>query len=89
MEAPQKRCRTSVVWEHFHLETPNKVRCMYCDRQLAYCNNTSSMMRHLRSTHPAILQGADDGSIPPVPRPATDTAGPSKQGMHCLKYNYN
>ncbi|XP_056090727.1 uncharacterized protein LOC130070380 [Rhinichthys klamathensis goyatoka] len=36
-------------------------------------------MRHLRSTHPAILQGAEDG-IPPVPRPATDTAGPSKQG---------
>lgn len=60
MKAPQKRCGTSVVGEHFHLETPNKVRCMYCDRQLAYCNNTSSMMRHLRSTHPAILQGADD-----------------------------
>ncbi|XDV36064.1 hypothetical protein PO909_005915 [Leuciscus waleckii] len=78
MEAPQKRCRTSVVWEHFHLETPNKVRCVYCDWQLAYCNNTSSMMCHLRSTHPAILQGAEDG-IPPVPRPATDSAGPSKQ----------
>ncbi|XP_052407935.1 zinc finger BED domain-containing protein 4-like [Carassius gibelio] len=80
MEAPQKRCRKSVVWEHFHLETPNKVRCMYCDRQLAYFNNTSSMMRHLRSTHPAILQCAEDGNFPPVPRPATDTAGPSKQG---------
>ncbi|XP_026098618.1 zinc finger BED domain-containing protein 4-like [Carassius auratus] len=80
MEAPQKRCRKSVVWEHFHLETPNKVRCMYCYRQLAYFNNTSSMMRHLRSTHPAILQCAEDGNIPPVPRPATDTAGPSKQG---------
>ena len=88
MEAPQKRCRTSVVWEHFHLETPNKVRCVYCDRYLAYCNNTSSMMRHLRSTHPAILLGAEDG-IPSVPRPATDTVGPSMQCMHCLKNNYN
>ncbi|KAG1925517.1 zinc finger BED domain-containing protein [Pimephales promelas] len=38
------------------------------------------MVRHLRSTHPAILQGAEDGSVPPVPRPATDTLGPTKQG---------
>ncbi len=84
MEAPHKRCRPSMVWEHFHLETQNKVRCMYCDRQLAYCNNTSSMMRHLRSTHPALLGGAEDGNIAPAPRPAIGTAGPSKQGMYAL-----
>ncbi|KAI2657480.1 Dihydroxy-acid dehydratase [Labeo rohita] len=34
----------------------------------------------LRSTHPALLKGAEDGKIPPVHRPAIDTAGPSKQG---------
>lgn len=41
----------------------------------------------LRSTHPALLKGAEDGKIPPVHRPAIDTAGPSKQGMHCRKSN--
>ncbi len=44
-------------------------------------------MRHLRSTHPADLGGAEDGNIAPAPRPAIDTAGPSKQGMHCMKFN--
>ncbi len=88
MEAPRKRYHPSVVWEYFHLETQNKVRCMSCDRQLAYCNNTSPMLHHLRSTYPALWGGGGGVQrMAPVPRPAIDTAVPSKQGMHCMKPN--
>ena len=46
MEAPQKRCRTSVVWEHFRLETPNKARCVYCDRQQQYIIHDAPFEEH-------------------------------------------
>ncbi|KAM3623100.1 uncharacterized protein V6R79_007000 [Siganus canaliculatus] len=43
--------KRSVAWDHFDLIAPNKVRCLMCPRELAYHDNTSSMMRHLRSIH--------------------------------------
>ncbi|KAI2643784.1 E3 SUMO-protein ligase ZBED1 [Labeo rohita] len=54
MENARKRPR-SQVWEHFSLDTPNKVSCLICDQTLSYSNNTSSMLRHLRSKHPNAL----------------------------------
>ncbi|KAL1252152.1 hypothetical protein QQF64_019948 [Cirrhinus molitorella] len=41
--------------EHFSLDTPNKVSCLICDQTLSYSNNTSSVLRHLRSKHPNAL----------------------------------
>ncbi|XP_054635140.1 zinc finger BED domain-containing protein 4-like isoform X1 [Dunckerocampus dactyliophorus] len=40
-----------MAWDHFTLVSPNKVRCLICPQELAYHDNTSSMMRHLRSIH--------------------------------------
>ncbi|KAK7901739.1 hypothetical protein WMY93_018508 [Mugilogobius chulae] len=48
---PAKRVR-SYVWEHFDLMSPTQVKCLKCGQELAYCNNTSSMVRHLRRKHP-------------------------------------
>ncbi|KAF7641461.1 hypothetical protein LDENG_00280640 [Lucifuga dentata] len=50
MEPVKKRVR-SQVWEHFDLISPNKIQCLLCPRQLAYKDNTSSMLRHLRAKH--------------------------------------
>ncbi|XP_030018693.1 uncharacterized protein LOC115438939 [Sphaeramia orbicularis] len=51
MDVPVSKRRRSVAWEHFQLETPNKVRCRICAKQLAYRNNTSTMIRHLTRVH--------------------------------------
>ncbi|KAG9261818.1 zinc finger BED domain-containing protein 4-like [Astyanax mexicanus] len=50
MEPVRKRGR-SEVWEHFELLPSNKVKCLVCSQQLAYNNNTSSMLRHFRAKH--------------------------------------
>ena len=74
--APQKRAR-SYVWEHFDLLRSGKVKCLICIQELAYSNNTSSMLRHLRSKHP-------DTSPNPVGAgtSASASAGaPTRQGM--------
>ncbi|XP_037537348.1 zinc finger protein 282 [Nematolebias whitei] len=46
----RKRNR-SQMWEHFQLIGPNKVQCSLCFQQLAYNNNTSSMVRHFKAKH--------------------------------------
>ncbi|KAK1900426.1 Zinc finger BED domain containing protein 1 [Dissostichus eleginoides] len=48
---PAKKRRTSPVWEHLDLISPNKVKCLLCSRELGYNNNTSSMLRHYRAIH--------------------------------------
>ncbi|KAM9364903.1 E3 SUMO-protein ligase ZBED1-like [Pholidichthys leucotaenia] len=42
---------TSPIWEHFELISPNKVKCLLCFKELGYCSNTSSMLRHYRALH--------------------------------------
>ncbi|XP_062316271.1 nicotinamide/nicotinic acid mononucleotide adenylyltransferase 1 isoform X1 [Osmerus eperlanus] len=48
---PAKKRKSSTVWEHFELTSPNKVKCLICLRDLVYSNNTSSMLRHYRALH--------------------------------------
>ncbi len=65
--------------EHFDLVQPNMVKCMICQKQLSYSNNTSSMLCHLHSLHPnvcpsdvaavAVASTASYPATPDVPRP--------------------
>ncbi|KAJ8404766.1 hypothetical protein AAFF_G00331530 [Aldrovandia affinis] len=48
-------CR-SWVWGHFTLLNPNKVQCGLCNNLLSYYKNTSGMLRHIRTRHPAVHQ---------------------------------
>ncbi|KAK1878227.1 Zinc finger BED domain containing protein 1 [Dissostichus eleginoides] len=65
---PAKKRRTSPVWEHFDLISPNKVKCLLCSRELGYNNNTSSMLRHYRAIH-EIKEGHGGGPAQGRPRP--------------------
>ena len=62
------------MWEHFDLVSPNKVQCLQCPVNLAYCNNTSSMLRHLRAKHPGLANpfapNAEDAAACAAGRPA-------------------
>ncbi|MEQ2239099.1 hypothetical protein ILYODFUR_001077 [Ilyodon furcidens] len=41
------------MWDHFKLNRKeNTVQCMDCETELAFCNNTSSMLKHLSRKHP-------------------------------------
>ncbi|KAK1888545.1 Zinc finger BED domain containing protein 4 [Dissostichus eleginoides] len=59
---PAKKRRTSPVWEHLDLISPNKVKCLVCSRELGYNNNTSSMLRHYRAIH-EIKEGHGGGPV--------------------------
>ncbi|KAK1888975.1 Zinc finger BED domain containing protein 4 [Dissostichus eleginoides] len=59
---PAKKRRTSPVWEHFDLISPNKVKRLVCSRELGYNNNTSSMLRHYRAIH-EIKEGHGGGPV--------------------------
>ncbi|XP_068179073.1 E3 SUMO-protein ligase ZBED1-like [Antennarius striatus] len=48
---PGRKRKFSPVWEYFELTALNKVRCLLCDKELTYSNNTSSMLRHYRALH--------------------------------------
>ncbi|XP_039616000.1 E3 SUMO-protein ligase ZBED1-like [Polypterus senegalus] len=72
MEGSCKRSR-SLVWNYFDLVSPSKVKCMICDKQLAFSSNTSSMLRHLRSTHPGVTEEYDNPAV-------SAHTGTSKQG---------
>lgn len=49
-ERPSKTVR-SYVWGYFDLITLKKVKCLICTQELAFSNNTSSMLRHLCARH--------------------------------------
>ena len=51
-EQPVPKRAHSYAWEHFDLINPKKVKCLICAQELTFSNNTSSMLRHLRSKHP-------------------------------------
>ncbi|XP_019748743.1 zinc finger BED domain-containing protein 1-like [Hippocampus comes] len=56
-EQDRKRARSSDMWEHFSLITPDKVQCLACSAELKYHGNTSSMVRHFAAKHgPALKQ---------------------------------
>ncbi len=58
---------------------PKMAKFIVCQKQLSYSNNTSSMLRHLRSLHPnvcpsdapavAVASAAGDPAAPDVTRP--------------------
>ena len=48
--------RSSPAWEHFEKISNDQVKCKLCNDCLKYKGSTSSMMAHLRSKHPALLQ---------------------------------
>ncbi|KAG5855377.1 uncharacterized protein LOC135247332 [Anguilla rostrata] len=59
LDSSEGRGGRSWVWDHFTLFGPNKVRCSFCNNMLSYNKNTSGMLRHLRSRHPSVHQGAN------------------------------
>ncbi|XP_051918634.1 E3 SUMO-protein ligase ZBED1-like [Hippocampus zosterae] len=60
--ADRKRARSSDMWEHFSLITPDKVQCSACSAELKYHGNTSSMVRHFAAKHgPALKQSNATG----------------------------
>ncbi|XP_049899259.1 zinc finger BED domain-containing protein 4-like [Epinephelus moara] len=50
-EHPVPKRSRSYAWEHFDLINPKRVKCLVCAQELTISNNTSSMLRHLRSKH--------------------------------------
>ncbi|XP_055082535.1 E3 SUMO-protein ligase ZBED1-like isoform X2 [Periophthalmus magnuspinnatus] len=72
--------KRSMVWEHFDLTKPNKVRCMLCTQVLSYTNNTSSMLRHLRARHntdqsqPSTTGPSNSGHYPDMSKKMLDEA---------------
>ncbi|XP_061088134.1 uncharacterized protein LOC133122268 isoform X1 [Conger conger] len=66
MEMPEGRIGRSWVWDYFTLLNPNKVKCGLCENLLSYNKNTSGMLRHIRTRHPAaILIGASAAHTDP------------------------
>ncbi|XP_077972397.1 E3 SUMO-protein ligase ZBED1-like [Styela clava] len=67
---PGKR-KTSNVWEHFVLRPDGFAVCNHCKLEMSYCNNTGSLLKHLRTKH--IFIGLDQmsgsgTSIMPAPK---------------------
>ncbi|XP_026179139.1 interferon-induced protein 44-like isoform X4 [Mastacembelus armatus] len=60
----RKRQKMSKVWDHFKLKKDdNTVQCLHCKAELAYHNNTSSMLQHLNRKHPVVNQsGSPSGA---------------------------
>ncbi|KAJ8365592.1 hypothetical protein SKAU_G00144230 [Synaphobranchus kaupii] len=56
MDMTEGKGGRSWLWEHFTLLSPDKVQCGLCKNVLCYCNDTSGMLRHIRTRHPAVHQ---------------------------------
>ncbi|KAJ8264439.1 hypothetical protein GJAV_G00149160 [Gymnothorax javanicus] len=67
----------SWVWGHFTMLSSTKVQCGICNSLLRYCNNTSTMIRHMRARHPAVCEG-DTANVPVAP-PQIETDGTLRQ----------
>ncbi|XP_029992758.1 UPF0575 protein C19orf67 homolog isoform X2 [Sphaeramia orbicularis] len=64
--------RRSPVWQHFReLKNLSKVKCLLCGQELAYNDNTSSMLRHIRAKH------ENAGASKPLNTDQAGAAGPS------------
>ena len=65
-EGPGEGSSGSEVWKHFHLNEDNsRVSCEHCHRSFAFCGgSTSSLLKHLKSRHPAELKARRRESEP-------------------------
>ncbi|KAI1886950.1 hypothetical protein AGOR_G00201040 [Albula goreensis] len=66
MDMPEGKGGRSWVWGHFTLLSPNKVQCGLCNNLLSYCKNTSTMVRHIRTRHPAVNHCTPSFTAPPT-----------------------
>lgn len=46
----------SVMWNHVKKVGDDKVECSYCYKQFKFWNNTTNMLKHLKTQHPIFFQ---------------------------------
>ena len=61
------RSKRSPAWEYFELKNDNNdARCKICDALFKYNNSTTSLMYHLKNTHPVVVLGESSGGSQPT-----------------------